>query len=81
METVIPEGNGNYTMWVVTMTLVAGKISATDSGTAKIRLNATETRSIYENVTAVTLDSWTMNDLSSQAPLTLSTLSIEVSVE
>jgi len=81
MGTVIPEGNGNYTMRIVTMTPVTGKISATGSGTAKIRLNATETRSIYENVTTVTLDTWTLNDLSSPANLTLSTLSIEVSVE
>ena len=81
MGTVIPEGNGNYTIQLITMTPVAGKTAATGSGTAKIRLNATETKKIYENVTAVTLDLRTLNDLSHPANLTLSALSIEVSVE
>lgn len=81
MGTVIPEGNGNYTMRIVTMTPVAGKISVTGSGTAKILLNAAETKHFYENVMTVTLNSQTLKDFPSPANLTLSTLSVEVSVE
>lgn len=78
---VIPEGNGNYTMQIMTMTPVAEKNFMSGSGTVKILLNAAETKHFYENVMTVTLDSQTLKDFPSPANLTLSTLSVEVSVE
>lgn len=77
-KTVISEGNGNYTMQIISMTPVDGKNFVTGTGTAKIRLNATETTEYYENVISIT-------PVSEYVPypinLTVRILSIGVSVE
>lgn len=78
METVIPEGYVNYMMRIVMMMPVMGKISAMGSGMAKVRLNATETKKIYGNVTSMT---HALENIKYPSPLILSTLLIEVSIE
>ncbi|MCZ0859833.1 hypothetical protein O0S10_01160 [Methanocorpusculum sp. MG] len=77
-KTVIPEGNGNYTMQIISMTPVDGKNFVTGTGTAKIRLNATEITEYYENVTSITSVS---EDVPYPINLTVRILSIGVSVE
>ncbi|MDE2518179.1 MAG: hypothetical protein O0W93_01990 [Methanocorpusculum sp.] len=78
-KTVISEGNGNYTMQIISMTPVDGKNFVTGTGTAKIRLNATETTEYYENVTSITPVS--EDGVSYPINLTVRILSIGVSVE
>jgi hypothetical protein len=81
MKKLHPDGNGNYTMQIITMMPVTGENFVTGTGTAKIRLNATETRNTYSNVTSVQIGSDSIGGISFPLNLTLSTLSIGVSVE